>query len=74
MNPYTAVLAAEHLQDLRREADRDRLAHELRHAGDEPTDRGPLSRVAARSARGLSSALTSLASRIDPAEVNRTAA
>ncbi len=72
MNPYTAVLAAQHLEDLQREADRIRLAKEFRRGIDEPTDRGGLSRVAARSARARSSALTSLAARIDPAEISRS--
>ena len=73
MHPITAVLAAEHLQDLRREADRSRLAKTARSATSEPTDRGGWSRVAARAARGLSAALATLAARIDPVEGQRSA-
>lgn len=72
MNPYTALLATQHLADLQREADRIRLAKEFRRGAGEPTDRGGFSRLAARSARGLSSALASLAARIDPVEVSRS--
>jgi hypothetical protein len=72
MNPFTAIVATQHLADLQREADRARLANEVKRAGNEPTDRGGWSRVAARSARRLSTALASLAARIDPVEVQRS--
>jgi len=71
MHPFTALLASQHLQDLVREADAARLAATVRQAS-KPTDRGGLSRVAARGARGLSDALASLAARIDPVEVQRS--
>ena len=74
MNPYTAVLAAQHLEDMQRDADRSRLANIARRGyQDPPDDVGGLNRLAARSARSLSVALASLASRIDPVEVRRPA-
>jgi len=73
MVPYTAILATQHLLDLQREADSARLANAAKRAGAEPTDRGGWSRLAARSVRGLSAALASLAARIDPVEVQRAA-
>jgi hypothetical protein len=72
MHPYTALLASQHLQDLVREADAARLADTVRRHQSRPTDRGGFSRVAARGARGLSTALASLAARIDPIEVQRS--
>jgi hypothetical protein len=72
MVPYTAILATQHLLDLQREAEAARLANQAKRSGAEPTDRGGWSRLAARSARGLSAILASLAARIDPDEVPRS--
>jgi hypothetical protein len=64
MNALTALLAAEHLRELRRDAAEDRLARDPR---DEPTNpAGPVRRLVGRGARSLSSALESVAARMDP--------
>ena len=69
MNPYTAVIAAQHLADLQREAEAARLAGLVRRSVEGPGDRpAGLNRLAARSARWLSGALAGLASRIDPVD------
>jgi hypothetical protein len=74
MNPYTALLAAQHLEDMQREADHSRLANVARRGfQDPPDDVSGLNRLAARSARSLSVALASLAARIDPVDVRRPA-
>jgi hypothetical protein len=75
MNPYTALIAAQHLADLQREADRSRLANVARRgSANPPSDVSGLNRLAARSARSLSVALASLATRIDPIDVRRPTA
>ncbi len=64
MHPLTALLAAEHLQDLAREAHRARLASEVRASAPR---RAPVwRRVAATSARTISDALDSIAASLDP--------
>ena len=71
MNALASLIVAEHLLDLRREADEARLAHE---ALDEPTTPGRpgrVSRLTGRSARGLSRRLAALAARVDPIEEPR---
>ena len=68
MHPMTALLAADHLRDLRRDAAEDRLAKAMRH---EPTNPGnPVRRLVGRGARSLSSALESVAARMDPAPLD----
>ena len=69
MHPLTALLAAEHLQDLAREADRARLSNELRASAitRTPTWR----RVAGNGARILSQALGSVAASLDPSQPSR---
>jgi hypothetical protein len=69
MHPLTALLAAEHLQDLAREADRARLSNELRASAitRTPTWR----RVAGSGARILSQALGSVAASLDPSQPSR---
>jgi hypothetical protein len=69
MHALTALLAAEHLQDLAREAARARLSNELRASA---TTRTPAwRRVAGSGARALSQALGSVAASLDPSEANR---
>lgn len=69
MHPLTALLAAEHLQDLTREANRARLSNELRASA---TTRTPAwRRVAGGGARALSRALGSVATSLDPSRPNR---
>ena len=69
MHPLTALLAAEHLQDLAREASKARLSNELRAAS---TIRTPAWRRAAGSgARALSQALGSVAANLDPSKPSR---
>jgi hypothetical protein len=69
MHPLTALLAAEHLQDLAREANRARLSNEVRASR---TTRTPAwRRVAGGSARALSRALGSIAASLDPSQPSR---
>lgn len=73
MQPLTALIATQHIYDLQREADLERLARlaQAGRAGSNrggPNDRGALSRLAGRSARALSVAFDGVASRIDPVE------
>jgi hypothetical protein len=69
MHPLTALLAAEHLHDLAREADRARLSNEVRASR---TTRTPAWRRAAGSgARALSRALGSIAASLDPSQSSR---
>jgi hypothetical protein len=67
MHPFTALIAAQHIDELRREADSIRRARVARdsHA---PTAPSRWSRLVGRSARGLSAALDGVASRMDPAQ------
>lgn len=66
MHPLTALLAAEHLQDLAREATKARLSNELRASA---TTRTPAwRRVAGRGAKALSQALGSIAASLDPSQ------
>jgi hypothetical protein len=69
MHPLTALLAAEHLQDLAREADRARLSNELRASAitRTPTWR----RVVGSGARALSQALGSVPASLDPSQPSR---
>lgn len=64
MNALTALLAAEHLNDLMREADRARRASLV--DPDEPARPAAWRRLGGRGARGLSRVLGSLAVRLDP--------
>jgi len=69
MHPLTALLAAEHLQDLAREANRARLSNELRASA---TPRTPAwRRMAGSGARALSQALGSVAASLDPSQPHR---
>jgi hypothetical protein len=68
MNPLTAFLAAEHLQDLVREADRARLSNELRASA--PARPPGWRRVAGAGARALSKGLGSVAAKLDPTEAD----
>ncbi len=72
MNALGSLVVAEHLLDLRREADAARLANA---AG--PTDwpaRSAAQRLAGRSARTLSRGLAALAARVDPVDTARSSA
>jgi hypothetical protein len=64
MSPLTALLAAEHLQDLLREADTARLLSEARAAA--PARTPTWRRIAGGAARALSDALGSVAANLDP--------
>jgi len=68
MHPFTALIAAQHLDELRREADAARRARRVRDIHAEPTGPSAWSRIVGRSARGLSNALDGLASRLDPVQ------
>jgi hypothetical protein len=69
MHPLTALLAAEHLQDLAREANRARLSNEVRASR---TTRTPAwRRAAGGGARALSQALGSIAASLDPSQPSR---
>jgi hypothetical protein len=69
MHPLTALLAAEHLQDLLREADKARLSNEVRASASARTS--AWRRVAGRGARALSLALGSVAAHLDPSVPRR---
>jgi hypothetical protein len=64
MHPLTALLAAEHLQDLLREADKARLSNEVRASASARTS--AWRRVAGSGARALSLALGAVAAHLDP--------
>ena len=64
MNSLTALLAAEHLNDLLREANRARLATLADR--DEPARPAAWRRLGGRGARRLSSVLGTVAVRLDP--------
>ena len=69
MHPLTALLAAEHLQDLAREANRARLSNELRAS---TITRTPVwRRVVGSGARALSRGLVSVAASLDPSQPSR---
>lgn len=68
MHPFTALLAAQHLEELRREADATRRAQVARDPHAAPAAPSGWSRLVGRSARGLSTALDGLASRLDPVQ------
>ena len=67
MHPFTALIAAQHLDELRREADSTRRGRVIR---DSHTVASPSawSRLVGRSARALSTALDGVASRLDPVQ------
>ena len=67
MHPFTALLAAQHLEDLLREADGTRRAHADRDTH-ETSGPSAWSRFVGRSARGLSTALDGVAGRLDPVQ------
>jgi hypothetical protein len=69
MHPLTALLAAEHLQDLAREAEKARLSNELRASA--PTRTPAWRRVAGSGARALSQVLGSVAASLDPSQPSR---
>jgi len=71
MNALASLIVAEHLLDLRREADAERLVHQAIATPIPPQRPGRLSRLAGRSARGLSRRLVTLAARVDPVEEPR---
>jgi hypothetical protein len=67
MHPFTALIAAQHLDQLRSEAAATRQANVARdsHAVSSPSG---WSRLVGRTARGLSAALDDVASRLDPVQ------
>ena len=67
MHPFTALIAAQHLDELRREAASTRRAHVARDSH-EVAGPSAWSRLVGRSARGLSTALDGVASRLDPVQ------
>ena len=71
MNALASLIVAEHLLDLRREADTERRVHEALERPVMPKRPGRVSRLAGRSARGLSRRLVALAARVDPIEEPR---
>ena len=68
MNPFTAMIVAQHIDELRREAAETRRARARRdsHGGASPI--GGWTRLVGRSARNLSVALDGLARRLDPVQ------
>jgi hypothetical protein len=67
MHTFTAYVATEHLLDLLREAEAERLARVARlSSAADPARRGGLGRWLGRSALGLSNALDAFAARVDP--------
>ena len=68
MHPFTALIAAQHIDELRREADANRRSRVARDSHAEPADPSGWSRLVGRSARGLSAALDGVASRLDPVQ------
>ena len=64
MHALTALLAAEHLADLRCEAEASRLSRLAANAA--PTSTPAWRRLSGRGVRGISDALNGLASRLDP--------
>ena len=71
MNALGSLIVAEHLLDLRREAEAARLASEALDVG-EAGRRGSMQRFAGRSARSLSRGLAALAAHVDPIETGRS--
>jgi len=67
MHPFTAMIAAQHLDELRREAASNRRVRVTRDAHT-PSSPSGWSRLVGRSARGLSAALDGVASRLDPVQ------
>jgi hypothetical protein len=75
MNAFATYFVAEHLLDLRREAEREALVREAQTTTPSTPDRGAgLGRWLGRSARALSVALDGVASRVDPVETPRASA
>ena len=70
MNALGSLIVAEHLLDLRREAEVARRANAA-HRSRPPAGPGPVQRLAGRSARRLSRGLAALAARVDPLEAGR---
>ena len=68
MHPFTALIAAQHLDELRREADSTRSAHVARDSHATPPRPSGWSRLVGRSARGLSAAFDVVATRLDPVQ------
>ena len=66
MHPFTALIAAQHIDELRREASEARRAHAFRESDAVATGPSAWSRLVGRSARGLSDALDGVATRLDP--------
>lgn len=75
MNAFATLIVTEHLLDLRRQAEADRLAsHALAGEArmiDTIARRNAAQRLAGRSARSLSRGLAALAARVDPVETGR---
>jgi len=67
VHPFTALIAAQHLDELRREAASTRRANVARDRHAVPTP-GVWRRFVGRSARSLSAALDDVASRLDPVQ------
>lgn len=67
MHPFTALIASQHLDELRREAASTRRAHVVQDTHTVPSP-SRWSRVVGRSARGLGAALDGVATRLDPAQ------
>ena len=75
MNAIATYVIAEHLLDLRREAEREALVREAQATPPSTPDRGAgLGRWVGRSARMLSVALDGVATRVDPLETPRASA
>jgi len=74
LNAFATLIVTEHLLDLRREAEADRLAGQAvaeARAIDAAARRNAAQRLAGRSARSLSRGLAALAARVDPIEPGR---
>jgi hypothetical protein len=71
MNRITSLIVAEHRHDLQREADVERLARAA-VAADVSPRRGPVRRLAGRSARVLGRRLAALAARLDPIDARQS--
>ena len=68
MDPRFSHVVADHLRDLRREADAERLARAALDVGNVTRHRS-LQRLAGRSAHSLSRGFAALAARVDPIDV-----
>jgi hypothetical protein len=75
MNAFATLIVTEHLLDLRRQAEADRLARQALATEARLIDavgrRNAAQRLAGRSARSLSRGLAALAARVDPVDTGR---